>query len=95
MGGTEHPHGVFLADKERGDYELEFVGECLLQELSMDLPAAFDHEPLDAVDVTEDIKGHRPGVAGWDTLDGGEATESLTSLLCCLAADSEDELLSP
>lgn len=45
---VDEPRRFWVAEEERGDSEVEFVGQALCEELSVDVAAAFDHEAADA-----------------------------------------------
>ena len=69
---------VGLADEERGDSEVDLVGEVLGEELGVDLAAALNHEPADA--PGGEVVQHRAGVDGGARADHGrEAGQDLAA----------------
>ncbi len=64
-----------VADEQRGEDELEFVGEALVQELGVDSAAALDHQAADAAHVVQVLQQGPPVQGGTERDDVGGAPE--------------------
>lgn len=72
-GGVEESRRAWLSDDDRGDGQLDLVGEPVGEERSMHSPAAFDHEPADAAvaEVVEQLAEVDLGAEGDDLRQPG------------------------
>ncbi|GAA3228425.1 hypothetical protein GCM10020256_40680 [Streptomyces thermocoprophilus] len=60
MPGPKRRGGLRVADQERGEDQMEFVGQFLLEELGVDRASALDHEPAYASCVVQVFQEVRP-----------------------------------